>query len=64
MHGMFERCVSLKNLNKLYKWDISKLNNLDSVFNECCSCENLEGISEWNTSNIKSLNRTFMDVVL
>ena len=46
---MFEKCNSLISFPDISKWDISNVNNMNSIFNECISLISLPVISKLNT---------------
>lgn len=63
MSGLFEGCISLKNISSLKNWDMSNVISLDYLFRECHSLENISHIKDWNVENVKSAKGMFDDCI-
>ena len=53
MSRMFYLCSNLGSLPDISKWNINKVETMESIFCDCMRLKSLPDISIWNTRNIK-----------
>ena len=61
MCGFFLNCSSLISLPDISKWNIEKVETMDSIFSGCSSLLSLPNISKWNMKNVININKMFND---
>ena len=57
--GAFSECENLTSLNGIENFDITEVENINSLFSYCTNLVDIEAIENWNTENVENISELF-----
>ena len=63
MSGLFHKFEGILKID-VSKWDVSNVDNMDSIFKGCINLEEIIGIEKWDVSNVENMEDMFYECKL
>ena len=63
MSGLFHKFEGILKID-VSKWDVSNVENMDSMFKGCINLEEIIGIEKWDVSNVENMEDMFYECKL
>ena len=63
MSGLFHKFEGILKID-VSKWDVSNVENMDSMFKGCINLEEIIGIEKWDVSNVENMEDMFCECKL
>ena len=63
MSGLFHKFEGILKID-VSKWDVSNVDNMDSMFKGCINLEEIIGIEKWDVSNVENMEDMFYECKL
>ena len=60
MSGLFHKFEGILKID-VSKWDVSNVDNMDSIFKGCINLEEIIGIEKWDVSNVENMEDMFSE---